>query len=138
MHKWVAISLTVGLLSACSGGHNLDNPIKTCKAITTVLAGDKSVVWHAEKQTEQQGSQLQVTLDFSLVGEPQGEVSQAVCIYAQSSQDMDYRNAMGEYANTPTSMLINGMPIPANDLVQAVNRATADTVHQVIQKSVSY
>ncbi len=49
---------------------------------------------------------------------------------------MDYRNAMGEYANTPTSMMINGMPIPSNDLVQAVNRATADTANAIGQEAI--
>lgn len=134
MRKLV-IATILGIMAGCSGGHNLDSPIKTCKAVTAVLAGDKGVVWHGEQQAEQKGVQLQVTLDFSLVGQPQGEVSQAVCIYGLSSQDMDYRNAMGEYANTPTQMMINGMPIPSNDLVQAVNRATADTANAMGQEA---
>jgi hypothetical protein len=134
MRKWLAISM-MGVLTACSGGHNLDSPLKTCKAVTAVLAGNKAVVWQGEQQTEQKGVQLQVTLDFSLEGQPQGEVSQAVCIYGLSSQDMDYRNAMGEYANTPTQMMVNGMPIPSNDLVQAVNRATADTAQAIGQEA---
>ena len=99
--------LSLLAIAGCTGGHALDNPIKTCKAVTVVLAGDRAVVWHAEKQTEQPGVQLQVTLDFSLVGQAQGEVSQAVCNYGLSSQDMDYRNAMGEYANTPTTMPVS-------------------------------
>lgn len=134
MRKLV-IATILGIMAGCSGGHNLDSPIKTCKAVTAVLAGDKGVVWHGEQQTEQKGVQLQVTLDFSLVGQPQGEVSQAVCIYGLSSQDMDYRNAMGEYANTPTQMMINGQPIPSNDLVQAVNRATADAANAMGQEA---
>ena len=130
MRQLMVLSLLA--IAGCTGGHALDNPIKTCKAVTVVLAGDRAVVWHAEKQTEQPGVQRQVTLDFSLVGQAQGEVSQAVCNYGLSSQDMDYRNAMGEYANTPTTMLINGMPILSRDLVQAVNRATAETAVQVL------
>lgn len=133
MRKLVAVTIA-SILTGCSGGHNLDSPIKTCKAVTAVLAGDKSVVWHGEQQTEQKGVQLQVMLDFSLADQPQGQVSQAVCIYGLSSQDMDYRNAMGEYANTPNQMLINGQAIPSNDLVQAVNRATANTAQEIGQE----
>lgn len=132
MHK-LLLGVGLLLLGACSGGHSLDNPIKTCKAVTATLAGGKGIIWHAEKQTEQKGVQLQVTLDFALVGQPAGELSQSVCVYGLSSQDMDYRNAMGEYANTPTSMMINGMPIPTNDLVQAVNRATVESVQEIIR-----
>lgn len=134
MRKLVVLT-SVFMLASCSGGHGLDSPIKTCKAVTSVLAGDKSVVWHGEKQTEQTGVQLQVTLDFALVGQADGEISQAVCIYGLSSPDMDYRNAMGEYANTPTAMMINGMSIPDSDLVQAVNRATADTAQGIGQEA---
>lgn len=132
MRNLAAISV-FGVLMGCSGGHALDDPMKTCKAVTVALAGEKGVVWQGEKQMEQKGVQLQVSLDFSLVGQAPGEVSQAVCIYGLSSQDMDVRNAFGEYANTPTSMLINGMPVPSNDLVQAVNRATVDVAKQVIK-----
>lgn len=130
----LAIFLLAGMLGACSGSHNLGDPVKTCKAVTVALAGGKGIVWHSDKQNEQKGEQMQVTLDFSLVGQTQGEVSQAVCIYGLSSQDMDYRNTFGEYANTPTAMLINGVPVPANDLVQAVNRATVDTAKEVAQE----
>jgi hypothetical protein len=133
MHKLLAIVVLL-LLTGCSGGHALDNPVKTCKAVTIALASDSGVVWHGEKQTEQKGVQLQVALDFTLVGQPAGDVSQSVCIYGLSSQDMDYRNTMGEYANTPTSMMINGMPVPENDLVQAVNKATADAARGLIQQ----
>ena len=129
-----AIMLSAGMMFGCSGGHDLDNPVKTCKAVTVALAGDKGVVWHSERQTEQAGEQMQVTLDFSLVGQTQGEVSQAVCIYGLSSHDMDYRNTYGEYTNTPTGMMINGMPIPENDLFQAVNRATVDAADKVLQQ----
>lgn len=135
MRKWMIVAIT-GILSACTGGHNLDSPLKTCKAVTVALAGDKGVVWHSEQQTEQKGVQLQVTLEFALEGQPGNEASQAVCIYGLSSPDMDYRNAMGEYANTPTEMMINGMAIPTGDLVQAVNRATADTAKAMGQKAV--
>lgn len=141
----LAIILVTGMLVACSGGHNLDNPVKTCKAVTVALSGDKGIVWHAEKQTEQKGVQMQVILDFSLVGQEQGAVSQAVCTYGLSSQDMDYRNTFGEYANTPTGMTINGTPVPGNNLMQAVNRATVNTAKEVaeetretIQKGVQY
>lgn len=134
MRKLLAVTVA-GILAGCSGGHNLDSPIKTCKAVTAVLAGDKAVIWQGEQQTEQKGVHLQVTLDFSLAGQPPGEVSKAVCIYGLSSQDMDYRNAMGEYANTPSQMLVNGQPIPSNDLVQAVNRATADTAKAIGQEA---
>jgi hypothetical protein len=129
----LCLMLFIDGLVACSGEHALDNPIKTCKTVTTVLAGDKGVIWQGEKQMEQKGVQLQVTLDFILVGQAPGEVSQAVCVFGQSSQDMDVRNTLGEYANTPTSMMINGMPIPTNDLVQAVNRATANTANSILQ-----
>jgi len=135
MRKWIIVAVT-GILSACTGGHNLDSPLKTCKAVTVALAGDKGVVWHREQQTEQTGVQLQVTLEFALEGQPGNAVSQAVCIYGLSSPDMDYRNAMGEYANTPTEMMINGMAIPASDLVQAINLATADTAKAIGQKAV--
>ncbi|OQX04800.1 MAG: hypothetical protein BWK73_35225 [Thiothrix lacustris] len=135
MRKWIIVVIT-GILSACTGEHNLDSPLKTCKAVTVALAGDKQVVWHSEQQTEQTGVQLQVTLEFALEGQPGNEVSQAVCIYGLSSPDTDYRNAMGEYANTPTEMIINGMAIPASDLVQAINRATADTAKAIGQKAV--
>ncbi|UJS22931.1 hypothetical protein [Thiothrix winogradskyi] len=134
MRKWMVVAIT-GILSACTGGHNLDSPLKTCKAVTVALAGDKGVVWHSEQQTEQKGVQLQITLEFALEGQG-NEVSQAVCIYGLSSPDTDYRNAMGEYANTPTQMMINGMAIPAGDLVQAINRATADTAKDIGQKAV--
>lgn len=134
MRKLLTTVIAVAL-TACSGGHDLDSPIKTCKAVTAALAGGKGVVWHGEQQTEQKGVQLQVTLDFALEDQPAGEVSQSVCIYGLSSEDMDYRNAMGEYANTPTQMMINGMPIPENDLVQAVNRATADTAQKLGQEA---
>lgn len=132
----LAIVAIAGVITGCSGGHNLDSPIKTCKAVTAVLAGGKGVVWQGEQQTEQKGVQLQVTLDFSLAGQPPGEVSQAVCIYGLSSPEMDYRNAMGEYANTPTAMMINGLPIPSSDLVQAVNRAAADTAQGIGQEAI--
>lgn len=126
MQKWLMLAVSTGLFAGCSG-HNLDSPLKTCKTVTAVLAGNKAVIWHGEKQTEQSGVQLQVTLDFRLEDQPESQLSQAVCIYGLSSQDMDYRNAMGEYANVPTKLLINGQPIPERDLVQAINRATADT-----------
>jgi hypothetical protein len=135
MRKLGLISL-FGILAGCSGGHALDSPINTCKAVTVALAGNKGVLWQGEKQMEQKGVQLQVSLDFALVGQAPGEVSQAVCIYGLSSQDMDVRNTLGEYANTPTSMMINGMPIPTNDLVQAVNRATVDTANSIMQDAV--
>ena len=82
--------------------------------------------------------QLQVTVDFALQDQAANQVSQAVCVYGLSSQDMDYRNAMGEYANTPTSMSINGRAIPSNDLVQAVNRVTADVINAVSQAAVQH
>ncbi|MEN9501818.1 MAG: hypothetical protein RI964_1103 [Pseudomonadota bacterium] len=126
---------SLSLLSACGNQHALSSPITTCKAVTQVLAGNKTVLWHGERQTEQKGEQLQVTLDFSLADQPPNAVSQAVCVYGLSSQDMDYRNAMGEYANTPTRMLINGRAIPSNDLVQAVNRVTADVINAVSQNA---
>lgn len=132
MRRLVIVTI-VGVLAGCSGGHGLDSPLKTCKAVTVALAGNKAVVWQAEQQSEQKGVQWQVTLDFILEGQPATDVSQAVCIYGLSSPDMDYRNTMGEYANTPTSMMINGMPIPPSDLVQAVNRATADTAQGIGQ-----
>ncbi len=50
MHR-LAIVVIVGVMAGCSGGHNLDSPIKTCKAVTAVLAGDKGVVWHGEQQS---------------------------------------------------------------------------------------
>lgn len=124
------LGLTLGILAGCSGGHPLDDPIKTCKAVTLALTGDS--VWHSEIQTEQKGVQLQVTLDFTVAGAAPGEMSQAVCIYGLSSQDMDYRNAMGEYANTPTSMVINGMPVPRDALMQAIDRATLDAASQLL------
>lgn len=130
MQRLMVLGLLV--IAGCTGGHALDNPIKTCKAVTVVLAGERAVIWHAEKQTEQPGVQLQVTLDFSLAGQAPDQVSQVVCNYGLSSDNMDYRNTMGEYANTPTSLFINGMPVLSNDLVQAINRATADTAAQVI------
>ncbi|WMP17548.1 hypothetical protein [Thiothrix lacustris] len=132
MRRLVMVTI-VGMLAGCSGGHGLDSPLKTCKAVTAALAGNKAVVWKEEQQTEQKGVQLQVTLEFILEGQPDTDVSQAVCVYGLSSTDMDYRNTMGEYTNTPTSMMINGMPIPASDLVQAVNRATADTAQGIGQ-----
>ncbi len=134
MRRLVIVSL-VSVLAGCSGGHGLDSPLKTCKAVTVALAGDKTVVWQSEQQTEQKGIQLQVTLNFNLADQHGDEVSQAVCIYGLSSPDMDYRNTMGEYANTPTTMMINGATIPANDLVQAVNRATADTAQGMGQEA---
>lgn len=134
MRKVLSVAV-ISVLVGCSGGHNLDSPLKTCKAVTNALAGGKGVVWQAEQQSEQQGVQLQVTLEFTLEGQAANETSQAVCIYGLSSPDMDYRNAMGEYANTPTSMMINGMPIPSSDLMQAVNRATADTAAAMGQKA---
>ena len=133
MHKF-ANMLLAGILVGCSGGHDLDNPVKTCRSVAMALAGDKGIIWHSEKQTEQAGEHRQVTLEFSLVGQAQGEVSQAVCIYGLSSHDMDYRNTFGEYTNTPTGMMINGVPVPETDLFQAVNRATVDTANKVIQQ----
>ena len=127
---------SLSLLSACGNQHALSSPITTCKAVTQVLAGNKTVLWYGEHQTEQKGVQLQVTVDFALQGQAANQVSQAVCVYGLSSQDMDYRNAMGEYANTPTSMSINGRAIPSNDLVQAVNRVTADVLNAVSQAAV--
>lgn len=135
MRKWILVVMTV-IVTACTGGHHLDSPLKTCKAVTVALAGGKGVVWHHEQQTEQQGVQLQVTLEFALEGQAADAVSQAVCIYGLSSGDPDYRNAMGEYTNVPTQMLINGMAIPASDLMQAINRATADTAKIIGQKAV--
>lgn len=135
MRKFISIAV-LGLVAGCNGGHALDSPIKTCKAVTQVLAGDKPAIWHGEQQTEEKGVQLQVTLDFALTGQAEGQISKAICIYDLSSQDMDYRNAMGEYANTPTRMLVNGQAIPSNDLVQAVNRATADTANALGQQAI--
>lgn len=135
MRKFVSITL-LGLLAGCGGGHSLDSPVNTCKSVTQALAGNQAVVWHGEQQSEQKGSHLQVTLDFALGGQAAGEVSQAVCIYGLSSQDMDYRNAMGEYTNTPTRMLINGRAIPEMDLVQAVNLATGRAANEVGQQAV--
>lgn len=132
MYKLLALGSLL-LLGACSGGHSLENPVETCKSVTLAMAGDKGIIWHGEQQTERQGVQLQVTLDFVLVGQTDNKVSRSVCIYGLSSQDMDYRNAVGEYANTPTSMMINGMPIPANDLAQAVNKATMGAFKELIQ-----
>lgn len=133
MHKF-AIMLLISILAGCSGGHDLANPIKTCKAVTTALAGNRGIIWHSEKQSEQKGEQMQVTLEFSLVGQAQGDVSQAVCVYGLSSHDMDYRNTFGEYTNTPTGMTINGAAVPENDLFQAVNRATVDAANKVMQQ----
>ena len=130
-----SILLGSALLSACGNEHAFSSPITTCKAVTQVLAANKTVVWYGERQTEQKGVQLQVTVDFALQDQAANQVSQAVCVYGLSSQDMDYRNAMGEYANTPTRMLINGRAIPSNDLVQAVNRVTADVINAVSQNA---
>ncbi|MFN3786745.1 MAG: hypothetical protein ACK4RS_07885, partial [Thiothrix sp.] len=123
MQKWLIFTAVAGVFTGCSG-HNLDSPLKTCRTVTAVLAGNKAVIWHGERQTEQTGVQLQVILDFRLEDQPETQLSQAVCVYGLSSQDMDYRNAMGEYVNVPTKLFINGRPIPDQDLMQAINRAT--------------
>ena len=124
-----------GLLVACGNDHAFSSPLTTCKAVTQVLAANKRVIFQGEQQTEQKGEQLQVALSFYLEGQSPNQLSQAICIYGLSSQDMDYRNAMGEYANTPTKMLINGSPIPARDIVQAVNRITADGINAILNQS---
>lgn len=134
MQKWLILAVLTGLFAGCSG-HNLDSPIKTCKTVTAVLAGNKAVIWHGEQQTEQSGVQLQVTLDFRLEDQPETQLSQAVCIYGLSSENMDYRISMGEYSNVPTKLLINGQPIPDMDLVQAINRATVDTAKAIGQET---
>ena len=118
-------------LSGC-GSHALDTPVKTCKAVLQVLAGNRAIEFQRDFQTEEKAEQLDVILDFVLQGE--NMTSQAICTYGLSSQDMDNRNAMGEYANTPTRMTINGKLIASRDLVQAVNRATAETVGLIPKK----
>jgi len=130
--KKTAWVLIFAILAGCSGANGLDSPVKTCKAVTQALVGQGQVVWQTEQQTEQKGVQLQVTLEFTLAGQPAGETSQAVCIYRQNGQDQDYRSAMGEYVNTPSQIMVNGMPIPENDLVQAVNLATANAAKAVL------
>lgn len=128
------VLLTIAGLAACSG-HNLDTPIKTCKAVMGTLAAGKELVWHGERQEEQKDVQLVVTLEFRFADQPADQVSQAVCIYGLSSPDLDYRLAMGEYSNVPTKMLVNGKPIPDWDLVQAINRATVDTAKAIGQET---
>ena len=122
--------LMLGMMAGC-GNHGLSTAMHSCKTIIESLAGNQIPVWQGEQQTEQKGVQWQITLDFTLQGQPPAAVSQAICIYGLSSQDMDYRNTMGEYANTPQRILINGSPIPERDLMQAINLATATTAKAV-------
>lgn len=131
MHHRIIMSVVVlGTLTAC-GGHGLDSPLSTCKSVTHALAGGHDLVWHKESQTEKSGEEIRVTLELSLAGQEQAGVSQVVCIYGPNSDDMDYNSMFGEYANTPSTMLINGQPVPTSDLMQAVNLATLNTAKAI-------
>lgn len=132
MHRLITIAVVLGSLTAC-GQHGLDSPISTCKSVTTALAGGQELVWHKELQTEKSGEEIRVTLEVSLAGQAQTGVAQVVCIYGPNSDDMDYNNAFGDYANTPTTLLINGQPVPQGDLMQAVNLATVNTAKAISQ-----
>lgn len=135
MRRSIIISVCLGVLTACDG-HNLDSAINTCKSVTEALAGDMVIVWQGERETEQAGEEKRVTLDFSLQGHEQAPISQAVCVYGLSSEDMDYRTAFGEYENAPSRMLVNGRPIPQGDLIQAVNLATANAAKAIGERAV--
>ncbi len=133
---WLLLSLSIlSGLSAC-GKHDLSTPIKTCRSVMQALAGNQVIIWHGEQQTEQRGDQLIVNLDFKLQGQGPNDISKAVCTYGLSSQDADYRNAMGDYENVPSQLLINGKPIPRRDLAQAVNLATANTLNTMGQEAI--
>jgi len=118
------------VLSACSG-NNLDNPVKTCKAVTAVLLG--SPIPTTVQETQQQTDDQQVvTLNFQLL-DAKKEVT-AVCSYKPALVGEDSGVGLfGEFERVPSSVVINGQSVPKRSLFDAINQATLNAGSEVLK-----
>lgn len=119
----------VGLLSACSGGHDLDSPIKTCKTVANQLLPFSVPNNALSELIEDEASKLTVILDFAAPAN--NRPVQLVCTYDFEDLGPDVE---GEFSNTPTGMTINGQSVARRDLFQAVNLATYATGEKVVKE----
>lgn len=130
MYKWlVPVFTAIGLLSACSGGHDLDSPVKTCKTVANQLLPFAIPDNALGEVIEDEARKLTVVLDFA--APTSNRPVQLVCTYAFEDLGPDVE---GEYSNTPTGMTINGQTVARRDLFQAVNLATYATGEKVVKE----
>ncbi len=110
--KAVRLSLllvTATIVTACSQSE--DPYGDTCKSIATALTGGKNVAWENPDRVVD-GGELRIDL-FS----PQTTAS---CFFKPSDKDYDdYDHIQGEYEPSPYKMIVNGAPVPTNELLKA-------------------
>jgi hypothetical protein len=116
------------LLSACSGD-NLDTPIKTCKAVASVVLGYQIPATTQEKQQKSDKKQM-ITLSFQAADEKQAV--NVACTYklALVGEDSEVE-LFGQFERVPSIMIINGQSVPQRTLFDAINQATVNAGRQV-------
>lgn len=130
MYKFLLpIFAAVGVLGGCSGGHDLDSPIKTCKTVANQLLPFTIPNNALAEQIDDDARKRTVILDFE--APTNQRPVQLVCTYDFEDLGPDVE---GEYSNTPTGMTINGQSVARRDLFQAVNIATYATGEKVVQE----
>jgi hypothetical protein len=127
MRQFILFS-SLCLLSACSGD-NLDTPIKTCKAVTSVLLGAK--IPTTVQETQQQTDEKQV-VNLSFQGSDQKREININCTYKRAAVGEDSEvELFGKFERTPSLVTINGQSVPRRALFDAINQATLNAGRDV-------
>ena len=110
--KTVHLTLLLATAFIATGCSQPDDPYgDRCKNIAAALTGVKSVDWENPDRVVDDG-ELRIDL-FS----PQ---TTANCFFKPSDRDYDdYDHIQGEYEPSPYKMILNGVEVPASELLKA-------------------
>jgi hypothetical protein len=117
------------LLTGCTLNEG-DPQTTLCQKLTAYIS-NTDVQWGNARKTPQADKSMKVEVassDNSLTG---------MCIYRSDADDAgkDYDvNILDGYQNIPTSMVINGNPVPTKQLYVAIQKVTGQSVKDTLKK----